>query len=66
MNLVERFFAEITDRRIRCGVFTSVDELEAAIHDYLDQHNGEPSLSWGQSRPVISEKVPRRREIGRC
>ena len=45
MNLVERFFAEITDRRIRCGVFTSVDELEAAIHDYLDQHNGEPSLS---------------------
>lgn len=39
LNLVERFFAEITGKRIRRGVFTSVAELEAAIGDYLDTHN---------------------------
>ncbi len=39
LNLVERFFAEITDKRIRRGVFTSVAELEEAIDDYLLRHN---------------------------
>lgn len=39
LNLVERFFAEITGKRIRRGVFTSVAELEAAIDDYLLHHN---------------------------
>ena len=37
LNLVERFFAEITRKRIRRGAFASVAELEAAIHDYLLQ-----------------------------
>ena len=36
---MERFFAEITDKRIRRGVFTSVAELEEAIDDYLLRHN---------------------------
>jgi hypothetical protein len=40
--MVERFFAEITRKRIRRGVFKSVDELKQAIMDYLDEHNGEP------------------------
>mgnify|MGYP001813822960 CR=1 FL=1 len=39
LNLVERFFAEITGKRIRRGAFASVAELEAAIDDYLLQHN---------------------------
>jgi len=39
LNLVERFFAEITRKRIRRGAFASVAELEAAIDDYLLQHN---------------------------
>jgi len=39
LNLVERFFAEITGKRIRRGVFKSVAELEQAIADYLDRHN---------------------------
>jgi transposase len=37
LNLVERFFGEITRKRIRRGVFASVAELEDAIHDYLDR-----------------------------
>jgi transposase len=39
LNLVERFFAEITDKRIRRGTFASVAELEEAIDDYLLHHN---------------------------
>src|SRR6476660_6938284 len=42
LNMVERFFAEITRKRIRRGVFKSVDELKQAIMDYLNHHNGSP------------------------
>lgn len=42
LNLVERFFAEITMKRIRRGAFASVAELEQAICDYLDEHNTDP------------------------
>lgn len=42
LNLVERFFAEITARRIRRGSYSSVDDLEAAIYDYLLCHNAKP------------------------
>ena len=54
LNLVERFFAEITRKRIRRGVFTSVAELEAAIHDYLNTHNTDPKpFVWTKSADVI-------------
>jgi DDE superfamily endonuclease/Homeodomain-like domain-containing protein len=39
LNLVERWFREITQQRIRRGVFTSVKQLKAAIYDYIDEHN---------------------------
>jgi transposase len=39
LNLVERFFAEITGKRIRRGTFASVAELEEAIGDYLQRYN---------------------------
>jgi transposase len=39
LNLAERFFAEITGKRIRRGVFRCVAELEASIDDYLLRHN---------------------------
>jgi transposase len=39
INLVERWFAAITNQRIRRGVFRSVKELEAAIREYIDAHN---------------------------
>lgn len=37
LNLIERWFGEITDKRIRKGVFRSVDELVDAIMDYVDR-----------------------------
>ena len=50
INLVERFFAEITNRRIRRGSYSSVDDLETAIYDYLLQHNARPKLFvWTKS-----------------
>src|SRR4029079_15027263 len=42
LNQVERFFAQITHRRIRRGAFRSVAELEQAIEDYLRSHNQHP------------------------
>ena len=42
LNLVERFFAEITGKKIRRGAFASVAELITAIEDYLSAHNADP------------------------
>ena len=40
--MVECFFRDITDKRIRRGVFTSVAELEGAINEYIAVHNAKP------------------------
>src|SRR5450631_849262 len=60
LNLVERFFAEITTKRIRRGIFRSVAELEQAIHDYLDRHNCDPKpFVWTKSAEIVLEKERR-------
>ena len=62
LNQVERFFGLITQDRIRRGVFTSVPELEAAIHQYLDHHNADPKpFVWTKSAEEILAKVTRAR-----
>jgi len=54
MNLVERFFAEITVKRIRRGSYSSIDDLEGAIHDYLLQHNARPKpFVWSKTAENI-------------
>ena len=54
LNLVERFFSEITRKRIRRGVFTSCAELEEAIHDYLDHHSANPKpFVWTKTANAI-------------
>ena len=54
MNLVERFFAEITTKRIRRGSYSSVDDLEDAIYDYLLQHNAKPKpFVWSKTAEDI-------------
>ena len=47
INLVERWFAELTNKRIRRGVFRSVKDLQAAIREYIDVHDEDPSPSFG-------------------
>ena len=60
LNLVERFFAEITGKKIRRGVFKSVAELEAAIQDYLEKHNVDPKpFVWTKTSDVIIAKYAR-------
>ena len=60
LNLVERFFAEITRKRIRRGTFTSVADLEDAIHDYLMRHNAKPKpFVWTKTAETILEKERR-------
>jgi transposase len=60
LNLVERFFAEITAKRIRRGIFRSVAELEQAIHDYLDRRNADPKpFIWTKTADLILEKERR-------
>ncbi len=60
LNLVERFFAEITNKRIRRGTFHSVADLEDAIHNYLDQHNAAPKpFQWTKSADTILAKERR-------
>ncbi|HVP12170.1 MAG TPA: IS630 family transposase [Phycisphaerae bacterium] len=64
LNLIERWFREITDKRIRRGVFHSVKELERAIMDYVEQHNENPkSFVWTASAERILEKVRRAKAV---
>lgn len=58
LNQVERFFAQITERRIRRGVFKSVGDLERAIEDYLATHNTNPRpFTWTKDADLILRKV---------
>jgi transposase len=58
LNQVERFFAQITERRIRRGSFRSVAELEAAIDSYLRTHNERPKpLVWTKPADLILRKL---------
>src|SRR5215469_5424755 len=60
INLVERWFAEITNKRIRRGVFRSVKELEAAIREYIDAHNENPKpFVWTRTADQILESIAR-------
>jgi transposase len=60
LNLVERWFREITQKRIRRGSFRSVKELLAAIHEYLDEYNRAPKrFVWTKSADMILAKIER-------
>jgi transposase len=62
LNLVERWFRELTQKAIRRGVFRSVPDLVAAIYAYLDAHNADPKpFFWTASAQEILEKVRRGR-----
>ena len=56
LNLVERFFAEITTKRIRRGTFTSVADLEDAIHAYLVRHNADPKPFVKSADDILSRE----------
>jgi hypothetical protein len=60
--MVERFFRDLTVKRLRRGVFRDVMELVEAIDAYVDQHNENPKpFIWTASANDILEKVKRAR-----
>jgi len=60
LNLVERWFGELTGKRIRRGVFVSVDALVAAIEEYLVAWNTKPKpFIWTATVESIIEKIAR-------
>ncbi len=64
LNRVERWFREITDKRIRRGSFASVPELIAAIEAYLAGHNQNPRIfTWTETAERILAKVAKSKEV---
>lgn len=60
VNQVERWFSEITEKRIRRGSFTSVASLEKAIQEYLDHNNENPKpFVWTADADLILGKIQR-------
>jgi transposase len=60
LNLVERWFAALTEKRIRRGSFRSTRELETAIRNFLAHHNSDPKpFVWTKSADDILESVAR-------
>jgi transposase len=62
LNMVERFFRDLTSKRLRRGIFTSVDQLVAAIEAYIEQTNrlANPFV-WTAKASDILQKVKRAR-----
>ena len=63
LNMVERWFREIIDKRIRRGSFKSVPDLINAIMRYLDNHNQNPRVFiWSASVETIMSKITKCKE----
>lgn len=60
INLVERWFAELTNKRIRRGVFRSVKDLETAIREFIEVHNEDPTpFVWTKTADQILASMAR-------
>lgn len=63
LNMVERFFSELTNKRIRRGVFRSVKELEIAVMNFVNKHNDNPKIfTWTKDANTILSKVGKCKE----
>ena len=64
LNLVERWFRELTEKRLRRGVFRSVPELKQAINDFLEVNNEQSKpFTWTASVETILTKVSKCKAI---
>jgi hypothetical protein len=62
--MVERFFRDLTEQRLRRGIFRDVEELIMAMGDYIDKHNDNPKpFVWTAKASDILEKVKRARAV---
>jgi transposase len=64
LNMVERWLSQITQKRIRRGVFPSVPDLIAAINEYIELTNDNPKpIVWTATVEAILAKVKRANEV---
>ena len=64
LNQIERWFADITAKRIRRGTFLSVTELIHAIQDYIRENNNNPKpFVWAATANSILRKLKKYKEI---
>jgi len=64
LNAVEGFFAKLTKRRLKRGVFRSVVDLQAAINRFLDEHNTDPKpFTWTANPDKIIAAVRRGHQV---
>lgn len=64
LNMVERWFGELTDKRIRRGVFKSEQELIDTIMDHIEKHNANPrTYTWTAKTEEILEKIRKARAV---
>ena len=62
LNMIERFFRDLTANQIRRGVFKDLEQLITAIGNYIDHHNKNPKpFIWTAKASDILEKVTRAR-----
>ena len=62
LNIIERFFRDLDEKRVRRGVFRSVPQLIDAVMNYIDQHNSNPKpFVWRKTAEDIIDKVGRAR-----
>lgn len=60
LNQVERFFAKLTDKKLRRGVYRSVDQLNADIENFIATHNADPKpFRWTKSADDILASIER-------
>lgn len=63
LNMVERWFREITDKRLRRGTFANVRSLIRAINDYIQNHNQNPqAFVWTATPEAIMNKIAKCKE----
>ena len=64
LNMVERWFRDITDKRIRRGSFKNVPSLITAINQYIEAHNQNPKVFiWSASVEKIMSKISKCKEV---
>ncbi len=62
LNIIERFFRDLDEKRVRRGAFQSVPQLIDAVMSYIEQHNSDPKpFVWRKTAEEIIEKVGRAR-----
>jgi len=63
LNMIERFFRDLTQNQLRRGVFHSLNDLLRTIHAYIENHNDQPKpIIWTAKASDVLEKVKRARQ----